>query len=233
MEEMPTPAPSLLPTLAFSAWLGETLAADRGDGGIEVACGECRGCCTSSYFIHIAPDEKAALACIPKGLLFSAPGLPKGHKLLGYDDKGHCPMFKDNACSIYEDRPRTCRAYDCRVFAATGFTEGEGKPVIALQAERWRFGFDTAEDESRFAAVQASARFLRNHAARFPTGLLPSNAPQKAMLAIRMHGMFMGEGWSGLSLDAQILRYQEAVSLISRSKAGRGAVTKSDPEGIR
>lgn len=198
-------SPDSLPTETFSAWLGKTLATRRTGAGIDVDCGACRGCCTSSYFIHIAPDEKETLARIPAGLLFTAPGLPKGHKLMGYDEKGHCPMFKADACAIYADRPRTCRAYDCRVFAATGFTEGEGKPAIARQGERWRFGFESAEDRKRFAAVQASARFLRKHAARFPAGFMPSNAPQQAMLAIRVHGVFLG-GDEGADVDARIAR---------------------------
>lgn len=195
-----------LTTEPFAAWLGKTLAA-RGTGkGVDVACGECRGCCTSSYFIHIAPDETGTLARIPKDLLFTAPGLPKGHKLMGYTDQGHCPMFKDNACSIYADRPRTCRAYDCRVFAATGFSEGASKPAIARQGERWRFGFDTPEDGAKFAAVQASARFLREHSARFPPGFLPSNAPQQAMLAIRVHDLFLGNAGREADIDACIAR---------------------------
>lgn len=193
-----------LATEVFSAWLGKTLVSRLSGEGVDVACGDCRGCCTSSYFIHIAPDETETLERIPQALLFTAPGLPKGHKLLGYTEKGHCPMFKDNACSIYADRPRTCRAYDCRVFPATGFSEGEGKPAIARQGERWRFGFDTAEDEALFAAVQAAARFLREYAARFPAGFIPSNAPQQAMLAIRVHGLFLGENGRDRDIDARV-----------------------------
>lgn len=206
MNGQPNPEVAQLPTEGFSAWLGKTMTARRSGAGVDVACGECRGCCTSSYFIHIAPDETGTLARIPQDLLFTAPGLPKGHKLMGYTDKGHCPMFKDNACSIYADRPRTCRAYDCRVFAATGFSEGADKPAIAKQGERWRFGFDSPEDETLFAAVQAASRFLREHAARFPAGFIPSNAPQQAMLAIRVHGLFLANGARGVDVDELIGR---------------------------
>ena len=74
-----------LPTEAYSAWLRSTREAQQTGAGANVPCGECRACCTSAYFIHIAPEETATLARIPKRLTFRAPGLPKGHVLLGYN----------------------------------------------------------------------------------------------------------------------------------------------------
>jgi Fe-S-cluster containining protein len=71
-------------------------------------------------FIHVKPDEEETLRRIPRALLFPAPGLPKGHVLMGYGDNGQCPMLIDGERSIYEHRPQTCRDYDCRIFAATG-----------------------------------------------------------------------------------------------------------------
>lgn len=184
----------------FAEWLGETLSARRNGEEVAVACGECRGCCTSGYFIHIAPDETEALAAIPKALLFPAPGLPKGHRVMGYDVRGHCPMFKANACSIYAARPRTCRQYDCRVFAATGLTEGEARPAIAAQAARWRFEVPGEADAALLQAARSAGRFLADHAERFPAGFLPPNPAQRAMLALRVHGLFLGDG--GIEPDA-------------------------------
>ncbi len=63
-------------------------------------------------FVHIKPDETQTLRRIPRALLFPAPGLPKGHRVMGYDDRGYCPMLVDDKCSIYEDRPQACRTYD-------------------------------------------------------------------------------------------------------------------------
>src|SRR6187549_2212977 len=96
----------------FGAWLTAARASLRGEGrGLDVPCGDCRGCCTSSLFVHVAPDETSTLAVIPKRLLVRAPGRPRGHRLLGFADDGACPMLKARACSIYERRPRTCRDY--------------------------------------------------------------------------------------------------------------------------
>src|SRR5204863_6078536 len=83
------------------------------------------------------------------------PRLPKGHVLLGYDERGHCPMLVDDRCSIYEHRPRTCRTYDCRVFPAAGLDADQ--PAIAERVRRWRFAYPTAADRARHEAVRAAA----------------------------------------------------------------------------
>jgi hypothetical protein len=129
-----------LPAGGFSSWLRRTRSAQTGKGTANVPCGECIACCTSSYFIHIGPGESRTLSRIPKELLFPAPGLPKGHVLLGYDENGCCPMLVDGKCSIYEHRPQTCRGYDCRVFPAAGIEAGDSdKELINLRIRRWKF----------------------------------------------------------------------------------------------
>jgi uncharacterized protein len=133
----------------FSEWLDEL----QGGNEMAVPCGACMACCTSSQFVHIAPDEVDTLAHVPVELRFPAPGLPKGHLVLGYDERGHCPMLVDGACSIYEHRPRACRTYDCRVFAATGVAPDASQPDITERVQQWRF---TVDDEARWNMVRAA-----------------------------------------------------------------------------
>jgi len=147
-----------LPAGDFSVWLDGMQAALRGEHDADVPCGTCTACCTSSQFVHIEPDETDALALIPAALLFPAPRLPKGHVLLGYDERGHCPMLVDGRCSIYEHRPRTCRTYDCRVFPAAGVEADQ--PAIAERVRQWRFAYPTAGDRARHEAVRSAARTL-------------------------------------------------------------------------
>jgi Fe-S-cluster containining protein len=137
-----------LPAGEFSAWLGELAVALTGEGDTDVACGRCTACCASGQFVHIGPEEVDVLAHIPAELLFPAPLLPKGNLLMGYDERGRCPMLTDDGCSIYEHRPRTCRTYDCRVFPATGLLPDEPeKAAIAERARQWEFSY--ADDASR------------------------------------------------------------------------------------
>lgn len=184
------PPPPALPAGRFSSWLANTRRALATGTGAVVACGVCRACCTSSYFIHIGPTESRAVARIPKKLLFPAPGLPQGHKVLGYDEKGHCPMFRDNQCSIYADRPQTCRDYDCRVLAAAGMTE-EDKPFISLQAQRWKFDLFTEQDHQEMKAVRAAAEFITKNAGLFPAEFIPLHATQQAVLAVKIYPVFL------------------------------------------
>lgn len=175
----------------FSSWMSEMQAALRGEQAADVPCGGCTACCTSSQFVHIGPDETDTLAHIPPQLLFPAPGLPRGHVVLGYDERGHCPMLIDDACSIYEHRPRTCRTYDCRVFPAAGLElDDDDKTQIARRARRWRFSFPTAADRIQHDAVRAAAVFLDENRSTLPQGAVPANTTQLAVLAVEVHDAF-------------------------------------------
>ena len=147
----------------FSTWLTSMTAALRDEGDADVPCDGCTACCTASQFVTIGPDETDTIAHIPDALLFAAPGRPR-HFVLGYDERGHCPMLVDAGCGIYEHRPRACRTYDCRIFSATGLevdAEAESKADIAARAARWRFTFPGNEDRRRQEAVRVAVRTVR------------------------------------------------------------------------
>ena len=178
----------------FSSWLRDTLTALKNDTEMDVPCGECNSCCRSSYFIHIKPDETDTLSHIPGELLFSAPGLPEGNVLMGYDEKGHCPMLKKGVCSIYDHRPSTCRSYDCRIFPATSIQiSGKDKSLISKQIERWKFSQTEPEGIELQRAVKKSAVFLKNKSKHFKQGELPGNPTQLAIMAIKVYDLFLEE----------------------------------------
>jgi len=162
-----------------------------GNGGAEVPCGACRGCCRSSMFIHIKPEETRTLQRIPRALLFPAPGLPNGHVLMGYTDSGQCPMLVANDCSIYDDRPQTCRDYDCRIFAATGIAvDARGQAEIANRVQSWVFDYHSEASREEHRTVKAAAAFLQNNRDLFPPGSIPSYPVQLAALAVRVYRLF-------------------------------------------
>jgi uncharacterized protein len=176
----------------FSAWLIDMQSAIRGESDSNVPCDGCTACCTSSQFIHIGPGETDTLAHIPSELLFPAPRRPRGHVLLGYDERGHCPMLIESRCSIYEHRPQTCRTYDCRVFPAAGLEpEGDDKALIARQSRRWRFTFRSTSDRTRRNAVRAASAFLQRHASLLQGDAIATNNTQLAVMAIEAHDAFL------------------------------------------
>jgi Fe-S-cluster containining protein len=192
MADSPTSDDRDLPAGVFSSWMAEIQGAIRGERSADVPCDGCTACCTSSQFVHIGPDETDALEHIPAELLFPAPRLPRGHVLLGYDERGHCPMLIDGECSIYEHRPRTCRTYDCRVFAAADITPvDDHKTQIAQRARRWRFEYPDRADRDLHDAVRAAAAFLAEQPRPLADGPPPANETQRAVQAIETHEAFL------------------------------------------
>jgi uncharacterized protein len=190
----------------FSNWLGDERDALKNDTETDVPCGECTACCRSSYFIHIKPGETDTLSHIPDELLFPAPGMPAGNVLMGYDEKGHCPMLKNSACSIYEHRPSTCRSYDCRIFPATGIQiNGKDKVLITQQVERWKFNLSETEEIKEHKAVQRAGSFLTYKSKLFPPDELPGNPTQLAIMAIKVFQVFLNEDAEGID-DGEMVK---------------------------
>ena len=155
-----------LPAGDFARWLDGTLAGWAEGRDADVPCDGCTACCTSAQFVHIEPDERATLDRVPDALKFAAPGRPRGHVVIGYDEHGRCPMLVDDGCSIYADRPRACRTYDCRVFAATGLEpDGPAKVELVARVRRWRFTYASARERAAHDELRARARARRAAAA--------------------------------------------------------------------
>jgi uncharacterized protein len=177
----------------FAVWLAAVRRALLHEADADVPCGDCCACCSTSHFVHIGPEETATLAEVPGDLLFPAPGMPAGNAVLPYDARGRCPLLDEGGrCTIYEHRPRTCRTYDCRVFAAAGLDAD--REEITARARRWRFAHPTPEDAELEAAVAAAARWIPAHAAAFPGEAVPEDPAQLAVLAVRVAGVFLPDG---------------------------------------
>ncbi len=225
--------PARLPAGNFSEWLRDTEALLRSRKvGVNVPCGSCRGCCRSSMFIHVKPEEKETLRRIPRALLFPAPGLPKGHVLMGYGDSGQCPMFMDGKCSIYEHRPQTCRDYDCRIFAATGMPVDEHiQSEIARRVSEWVFSYDTEEDRAEHTTLQRATTFLRTNRDLFPEGSLPSQPGPLAAIAVNIYRLFADmraetQNSAAVKPDAAIVRAIMTTLSEQRTPPRRAALTE-------
>jgi uncharacterized protein len=172
----------------FRYWLAGLRAALSSGGTSDVPCGECTACCTSYQFVHVGPDEQGTLARIPTELQVPAPGLPEGHVVIGYDDQGRCPMLVDNRCSIYENRPRACRTYDCRIFAATGLKLEEEKQLISERVGRWRFAYPSEDDRAAHRAALEAGRHVQDN-----PDLVRGDATRRAVFALGIIDEFAGD----------------------------------------
>jgi Fe-S-cluster containining protein len=192
MPQEPHSSSDVIDAGPFGVWLDEFLASLRGRGGTTVPCGDCRGCCISSYSILVRPEDVKALAVIPAHLLTNAPALGAGVKAMGYLPDGTCPMLRARECSIYEHRPQTCRDYDCRVFAAAGIDAGEGKVAINTRVRAWRFTYEEEAEREAHRAVRSAAAFMRSQGERFPEHRFPKSPSGIAVLAVKSYAVFLG-----------------------------------------
>jgi Fe-S-cluster containining protein len=179
----------------FGAWLARARAALRGEAGNDVPCGDCVGCCTSSYYIPLRPRDVAVLEQVPAAFLTKSQDQPDSHWLMGYRPNGHCPMFAGQGCSVYATRPQTCRDYDCRVFAAAGIDAGGAdKDTINRRVRAWTFTYTDAAEREAHAAVRQAALFVQANRELFPAGFLPATPMGLAVLSIKVYGIFAAAG---------------------------------------
>jgi hypothetical protein len=186
----------------FGAWLIQARAALRGSTGNRVPCGDCTGCCTSSYSIELRPTDTAALDRMPAHALFRSVGSKSGNWTARPNADGTCPMLSCGQCTIYAQRPQTCLDYDCRVFAAAGIAAGGAdRAVINRRVRAWRFQYAGDEERRVHAAITAAAAFIRDAHAHFAPGTAPVNALGIAALALRVYPVFLPPGPTGDAAD--------------------------------
>lgn len=176
----------------FDAWLQGILLSFKTGEAVDVPCGECRGCCSAGRFVHLTPSDQSAHLAIPKQFLQRAPGMPKGHAVMGYLAGGFCPMLTNGNCSIYSSRPSTCRTFDCRVLAAAGLNVGgRWNERINERVQAWRFSLPTEDSQKCLKAIRNAANFIKQHPEAFPGGRAPSEPTTIAVLAVKVHTVFL------------------------------------------
>jgi hypothetical protein len=101
-------------------------------------------------------------------------------------------MLVDDACSIYEDRPLTCRKFDCRVLTAAGLDpDGPGQEALADRVQRWQFEYPSPRDRVVRDALRAAVAFIEAHPECFEPGRNPVNAVQRSVTALAIYEAFV------------------------------------------
>jgi len=167
----------------------------KGERVADVPCDGCVGCCVSSYAIALRPADQVALSAVPARHL----RLPVNGGLahMGYREDGSCPMLEAGRCTIYADRPQTCRDYDCRIYAATGLLPDGQRPVILERVQEWRFEYPTELENEQREALCRAAQFIRQHAPLFPPFAKAHSAAAAAVLAVKVWPLFAHEKGDG------------------------------------
>lgn len=194
--------------ISVSQWVDDFTRHISEHEGIDVPCGDCAACCESSMFILLRPEDSAAKRAIPSELRFVAPGMPEGFEVMGYDQDGRCPMHR-RGCTIYAERPLTCRQFDCRVFPVTETTADEqSMQSIYRASQRMQFLPQTGEDQRLIQRLSRIAQVLHDDA-KSSTSTMPRHSSSRASMAIEVHEYCTEQDWLMPSGDfrKQILEY--------------------------
>ena len=162
------------------------------------------------------------------------PARRRGHVLLGYDERGHCPMLIDGGCSIYEHRPAHLSHLRLPGLPGRrGRRPTTDKVVDRRAGRRWRFSFPPTTIERTHEAVRDAAVYLRTHRDELNPDTVPTNPTHVAVLAVEVHDLFRsrthhdrrrrtrstppsrrgaGEGVSGSSRSGRVCRAWPASS---------------------
>lgn len=200
------------PAGRFGDWLAGMRAVLRNQRDADVPCEGCVGCCVSGYQVPLRPDDRVALDEVPAANLFLPVGGGLARMLPRAD--GTCPMLVSGLCRIYAERPRTCRDYDCRIYAAAGLEPDGDRPVVRDRVREWVFSFE-GNDENDALAVRRAARFIRAHADLFPARVRAQSAAAAAVMAVKVYPLFLGagegDGSGGGSAESMVKRVLEAL----------------------
>jgi len=179
---------------SFAIWLNQIQQALRGQGGTDVPCGECVGCCVSSYYIPLRAADEPVAAQVPEAMLHVTGPAEAPQQWMAYGADGHCPMLRNRQCTVYAQRPQTCRDYDCRIFAAAGIAAGDAvRHVINERVAAWQFSYDSPAEQNAHQAVTAAAAFIAAHQHDIDGIRFPGGPTGIAVLALKVYGVFLDE----------------------------------------
>lgn len=134
---------------------------------LSTLCLRCGMCCDGSLFTHVSlqPDETTAL---------QRRGVPLSRREDGTQALAqHCGALDGRTCTVYSDRPASCRRYHCQLFAALAEKEvsleealGVVDQAHALRASLERELPDDATPDAPRSVMQRARRAAQAHPAR-------------------------------------------------------------------
>ena len=106
------------------------------------------------------------------------------------DPSGNCPKLIDGRCSIWSNRPRMCKRFDCRLHA---LAELDPHAIPASLSERiasWKFSFDREDDVIQQQSFLRAMKFLNANSEIFAARGIESGSIKMASLAVDLRHLF-------------------------------------------
>lgn len=140
----------------FLVWLSRASDVSAGTAGpkagLNVPCGECNLCCGSYLKVTVSEEESNR-----DSLTIEEYEDKDGNtaKRVLKDSNGTCVHLTGKGCSVYEDRPATCRVFDCRQRLVANVADKHTRPmVLQWDTAEWF----TPENDIYIQAVRMAAR---------------------------------------------------------------------------
>ena len=108
---------------------------------IPWSCAKTGDCCRAAQEVLVTPAERERLERVSTAPLTFVPHANR--RFLRWLTPGGCPLLVDNQCSVWHDRPTTCRTFMC------GRVEGEAYEGQATVPVLGMSGCKNADDRLR------------------------------------------------------------------------------------
>ena len=128
-----------------------------GSKAADVPCGDCNACC-HEMSVFLEPDEVERYRCVEE----TDDAGTRRYRLERNDDDSCVYLDDQGACSIYDERPRLCRNFDCRPLAYCGIRIGQ-KEKLNLGLAHWDLTPRSREDREVLLALDLSRRLFSDH----------------------------------------------------------------------
>lgn len=148
----PTPASPGSPV----TWLRKLKQQHSRGGSIaaDVPCGDCNACCHETS-VFLEPDEVDKYRNVEE----VGEGGRSRPRLERNEDQSCVYLDDEGACSIYENRPRLCRNFDCRPLAFCGIRV-EHKEKLNQGLDHWDLSPRSSEDREVLLALDLCRRLF-------------------------------------------------------------------------
>jgi hypothetical protein len=146
------------PSGSVTTYLRKSTQGYLRDGSANVPCNGCTACCRDPNLFVDVTDEEAKRLKVHQDTNMDQREYKNGVAwVLDRNEKGECVYLIDNRCSIYSERPKSCRQYDCRVHLL-GFPVDPTQTVVNQEGVlQWsQFSQPTTEDKVAGLAIRLS-----------------------------------------------------------------------------
>lgn len=175
----------------FLPWLSQVMQVihehstdSSAKSAVSVNCDGCQICCCNSN-VQVTDEEaeNPVLQADHRGSFSDG-----GYWVIPKDEDNRCIHLVETGCGIFDDRPSTCRVFDCRKRIVANMVD----PFTLEMAEQWDMSPWYTEENRLFISA------IRNTALAYHEAKPKANISEITAYAIMNWGEFVGPVWEAM-----------------------------------